>query len=799
MNQRSSVKGISVNSPIGECKTDSTGSPVGVARMDPDRSYVGIGELLQDYINHSDDKAWDNIKTKINYTYENLDLALTPLEEETGFREEIRSKLEKGQKLLFKPNLVNVYNIDPQTHGPGVGSTTCTEWAFMAALMRWFHDRLGISYYQMAVGEAATVIPAAATQFSRVNPEGRTVTPEAVIEGRSGEFYGGWGFYFARKYLSESLKTEAADDPMEGFKESVMGTYIPPGNVSDKLMVYDLNRIHDDLSKGRDVEVPDGVNFRSITLHKAVVGGSLGDPEDLETYPGCILVNVPKLKVHNFTLFTNVIKNLGIGLYPMQTAKDGGHKWDYSVPFNATPGMKGGIPHQVWVPELDLESGIPKRDNAGKYLVNKTGGITATMIDIIKAVESQGIFMIHIVDAIEAINLDHTGSERGEKVPEGLAFAGLDPVATDLLCARYMFNNVPLKEALDVDLDDGMGGRFPQAVPIPTVEGNHIITKSGFDSPLSRDICFRNAKKRGLGNTTYYVVGRDGVHDLPLVSLEGHLGTIRDGSFSDLVTKTLYFGALKFPWDMQQTAFNYLAAVDELAESSMKKEFLDEFDENRDGIVTYEEFGKKGITGSLMHFGGKMVSEMGMEPLGYLHGPFSSLTTMLKLGDPLWNLNGHNQFKEFFSGSVCLVAFRMSQMEMESPDPFLPGLTWGKGKWPSFQLARYIFLGMTLYGNQFPNKIVFPSLYATVFRYADMTQNEGRFVGDITSQPHPEALDSYVSMVSSEQEDHLDFMFYVPNGYGQVGGLQVPNIQETDDPAKVLTASFNDGRELWAY
>ena len=793
------LKDVSVNSPFGERMTDSTGSPVGVVRMDPDKSYAGIGELLQEYINHSSQEAWEKIRSKIDYTYKNLDLALSPLETETGFSREIKARLDKGQKLLFKPNLVNPLNINPRTHGPDRGSTTCTEWPFIAALMRWFHDKIGISYHQMSLGEAATVIPAVASLFSMFNPEGKTVTPEAVIEGKSGDFYGGWGFYFARKYLTDSLGPGARDDPMKGFEESVTGTYIPPGHVSDKLMVYDLNRIFDDLTKGRDVEVPDAVNFRSITLHKAVVGGAPDDPEDLRAYPGCILVNVPKLKVHNFTLFTNAIKNLGIGLYPMQFAKAGGHKWDYSVPHAPIPGMKGGIPHQVWVPELDLETGIPKRDNAGKYLVNKTGGITATMIDIIKAVRNQGIFMIHIVDAIEAINLDHTGSERGEKVPEGMVFAGLDPVATDLLCARYMFSNVPLKDALDVGLDDGMGGRFPQAVPIPTVEGNHIITKMGFDCPLARDRCFQNSQKRGLGETKYYVVGRDVVHDLPLASLEGHLGTVMDGSFSDLLTKTLYFDLLKFPWDMQQTAFNYLAAVDELAGSSLKREFLEEFDENEDGIVAYEEFGKKGITGSLMYFGGRMVSKMGTEPLGYLHGPFSSLTTILKLGDPLWNLHGHNQFKEFFFGSVCYVAFRMSQIELESPDPFLPGLTWGKGKWPSFQLARYVFLGMTLYGNQFPNKIVFPSLYATVFRYADMTQNEGRFVGDITTQPNPEALDRYVSMVSSEQETHLDFIFYVPNGYGQVGGLQVPNIQETDDPAKVLTASFNDGQELWVY
>ena len=108
---------------------------------------------------------------------------------------------------------------------------------------------------------------------------------------------------------------------------------LPPGRASDKLMVYDLNRIFDDPSKGREIEVPEGVNFKSITLHKAIVGGSTDDSKDISDYPGSILVNVPKFKVHSITLFTNVIKNLGIGLYPMQSAKKGNRQWDYSFSF----------------------------------------------------------------------------------------------------------------------------------------------------------------------------------------------------------------------------------------------------------------------------------------------------------------------------------------------------------------------------------------------------------------------------------------------------------------------------------
>ena len=53
-----------------------------------------------------------------------------------------------------------------------------------------------------------------------------------------------------------------------------------------------------------------------------IVGGDREDPEDLRDYPGCVLVNVPRLKVHTQALFTNAIKNLGIGLYPMEVAHE---------------------------------------------------------------------------------------------------------------------------------------------------------------------------------------------------------------------------------------------------------------------------------------------------------------------------------------------------------------------------------------------------------------------------------------------------------------------------------------------
>jgi len=564
---------ISLDSPLGKQTPDHKGSPIGVTRLDPVQSYLGISELLQEYINNSNFEAWKKIKNKINYIFNHFDLALEPLIKETELLTEIQYRLDKGQKLLFKPNLVSPINIDPYTHGPGMGSTACTEWGFIAALMRWFREKLDISYYQMALGEASTMTTSVAALFSMMNVSGQAITPEAVIEGKSGDIYGGWGFYFVRKYLAESMEPNAIDDPMNGFAESEAGTYIPMGQVSDKLMVYDLNRIVDDKTKGRSVEVPGGVNFKSVTLHKAIVGGIEEDTEDLKTNPGCILINVPKMKVHAISLFTNAIKNIGIGLYPMQFSSEGGCKWDYSVPHKPITGIKGGLPHEVWVPDIDHMTGLPNRDSEGKYVVKKTGGITATMIDVIKAVKNQDIFMFHVVDAIESVNEDHQGIGLGVKIPEGLIFAGVDPVALDLLCARFMFSNVKLEQAVELGIEDGNGGKFPQAVPKPVSDGSNIATTPDFDCPLSRDVCFKKAEERGLGKRQYYVIGSDAIHGSQFISLQGHLGVVKNEYFTDVVTGTLYFDRFKFPWDMQKSCLNYLEASDKLAGTSIKEDW----------------------------------------------------------------------------------------------------------------------------------------------------------------------------------------------------------------------------------
>ena len=214
-------KGMVVDSTTGKLSTDTTGSPVAVAKMDPAQSYVDVPELLRSFIDESNEEAWEKIKGKIDYIYANLDQALGKLNEEAGFGERVREQVKRGKKLFFKPNLVNPLNIDPITHGEGMGDTACTGWPFIAALMRWFHDKLDITYHEMAIGEAASATSVVAGTLRLEYDSAKAITTEAVIEGRYGDFYGGWGFYFVRKYLAETHDTSHEDNPMNGYEESV--------------------------------------------------------------------------------------------------------------------------------------------------------------------------------------------------------------------------------------------------------------------------------------------------------------------------------------------------------------------------------------------------------------------------------------------------------------------------------------------------------------------------------------------------------------------------------------------------
>jgi hypothetical protein len=274
------------------------------------------------------------------------------------------------------------------------------------------------------------------------------------------------------------------------------------------------------------------------------------------------------------------------------------------------------------------------------------------------------------------------------------------------------------------------------------------------------------------------------------------LGSVKDEAFCDLKTSTLYFDIYKLPWDLQKTAFSYMKAMDNLTGSSLKNKFLEAFDEDGNGIVTYDEFGQKGLCATLIWIMGDTLARMSTEKLGYLKGRFSRALTA-RISEPSMNADGHDIFHEMMYGAPIVAALAMSQMDQEMDDPFQPGLKWGKGKWPSFQFAKYFQRGVMIYGRGFPNAVEYPSLYTAALYYADLTQNGGQYVGEIRNLPDTEGPGKYISDVLSGKVQPLDFTFYVPNGFDALSGSPVPNVEVTQDPAKILTASFAGGKEVW--
>jgi hypothetical protein len=785
-----------VSSPVGKLQLDSHGSAIGAVRMNPELAYSGIPALLKKVIDRESEAAWDGIRTKIDYMYSCLTYALSALDDEVAFSRDVVVRVKRGQKLLFKPNIIHPACIDYVTHGPG-SVAACTPWSFVAALMRWFHDKLGITYHQMSLGEAGTSMSATAGAYTLALAGKQVVTTEAVLEGKWGGAYGGWGFYFVRRYLADTHASDHSDDPMKGYEESIMGVCLPPGRAGEKLMVYDINRIADDGSNGRDVPVAHGINFKSITLHKAVIGGDPGNPEDSKAWPGCVLVNVPRLKIHNLELLTAAIKNLGVGLYPMEAKvsdHQGGTRWKYAHPYKLIPSLKSGIPHTVWVAEIDEETGMPRQGKNGELLLKKTGGLSATMADVIEAVKDQDILMFHVVDAIEPANRFHTGP-MVVPIPEGYAFAAKDPVALDLLCARYLFTTVPMAEAKAIQKEKNLPTSFLQRVPIPRADRRSIVTEEGFDSPISRYMGFKHCQERGLGQQDYYVVGRDEWQSGSLASVGGHLGRVKAGKFSELLTKEMYFSALMPLWDLQATTLAYVEANDTVTGSSYKPAILHEFDENGDGIIDYDE--KERGRNLLFIAHGLRLPAVNVDNLERLRIRFLLATVPLRCMNKEWNTMGYHFNSWTLFNSAVTASMEMARAPLESTDPFVPGMVWGKGKWPSIQFAQHWYICTQIYGGEFPNSFdVMMSPYGLAFQYADMKWNQGTYIGTRTGSGGADEISRYHRDVE-HGASLLPFTLYVPPAYGKARDKNIPNVEETDDPGLIFTASFNDGREGW--
>jgi hypothetical protein len=769
---------------------DETGSPISVVRMHSNKAYVGVPSLLKEFIEKNDEESWNEICTKIDYIYENINTMLEKLDEKNDFLSKINIELEKGKILLFKPNLVSPACINPVNYGPDRGHKACTEWPFIAALMRWFHDFIPIKYTRMALGEAASVSTMVASMYNNIYMPEKKITTEAIFEGKSEDFYGGWGFYFVRKYLQDRCK-DPTDNPMSGYKESIDGIYVPPGKASGRMMIYDLNKLNDLEGKARTVPVKNGVNYSEITLPKVLIGGDPTIPGDLEKYPGAILVNVPRLKLHGIDLLTNAIKNLGIGLYPMEIGESGkllDTHWKYSYPYKEIPGMKTELPHSIWVPEFDIETGLPIRDKNGEYKVRKTGGIAATQVDVIEATIDQGVYILHIVDGIESVNINHAGAPIAREVPEGLAIASEDPVALDLLCARYIFKNIPRKEAKEIGLDSD----FLQRVPLPEINNDQITTKEGYDSPLFRYSLYEYAEKRGIGSQDYHVVGWDEITNNPFASMDGHLGVNDEEKFEEIITSEFYYNPTNLLWGLQRTAFNYLRSNDKITGKNYLETILDVYDEDKDGWLNYDEMGKDAFWHSRLRLAAYCYHLRGLSILGSLKSGFL-LNAMWRYINPNWNEMSHDFMKNFKIAADISMAFELSKLKTKKTDLIHKKISYGEGYWPSMDFVGELSLMMKIFGESYPSQVSLFSLYGYAFQYADKTQLNGFYTGNEGLSSDSGSLTRYLNDLA--KGTRLDFTVFVPEGFATIGGKNLPHLVETTDRGKIFTAVFPN--EKW--
>lgn len=688
---------------------DTLGSPISGVRLDAAKLYQDIPTLLQRYINEKDIDAWHQITQQINTIYKHLDFALVPLDKETHCFKQIKSQIDSGKKLFFKLNLVLPFTAAPFTHGADAPLILSTKWPFLAATMRWFHDRLHIHYYQMAVGDAVTIPFLLDKQL--IQNRSHPLTTEAWLEGKSDDFYGGWGFFFVRQYLNEHHLPLHTDCPMNGYEDSLSGNFLPPGQAGNRLMIYDLHKIQDTPSRGRTLFVSNSENSSKITLHKAIVGGNPNDAADQKTYPGCVLINL-----------------------------------------------------------LPTES------------------LLETQLEFLSVLKSQNIYTLHIIDALYIINLNHNDAHA---VHEGYIWCALDPVALDLCCARYCFKTLSMYKAKMLKAVYNWPTEFVHELPIPKLQDRQIKSTTGYDSPLFRYPLFEIAEKKGLGLTKYHVLGFDTVTKCPLISINGHLGYLKNNAFNDLITQTLYYNATSFLHHLQPSCLNYAKCYDQIAHTSLYQELLDLFDENKDGIIDYIET-DHGINKANCTLLAKLFNLPLVEENGDLKRDFLLNCFYAKFAYPKWNTASCDFTKAYYLTRLLYLAYELSCHTEETADAFMPHMHYGNGYWPSFLTVSHLQLFKSLYGGTSRSNLSLSSMYGSAFQYADKVLNGGQYTSASRQVfPSSNPLINYLTALDTGAS-YLDFTIYAPGGYGYLDGFPMPNVIETNDPSQLFTATFMD-------
>jgi hypothetical protein len=333
-----------------------------------------------------------------------------------------------------------------------------------------------------------------------------------------------------------------------------------------------------------------------------------------------------------------------------------------------------------------------------------------------------------------------------------------------------------------------------QKIPMPRLEGKNIVTGEGYDSSFSRYHSLEHCEDRGLGQRRFYVVGNDLWHGGSLASLQQHLGRVDGGVFTELITTTMYHMPSKPIYDLQAAAFTYLELNDKLTGSDYKRQILEALDENGDGVIDFMEKGRGPTPGTMIYE--MSLDNLNIEPTEVMKLRFLMAVLTLKLTKKEWNADGHDLGEGRALRYALTRAFAMSQAKEEKPDPLYQGRKWGNGKWPSLQYILQMELFNHIYGQMFPDRFdVAMSPYGQAFSYADTKWNGAKYCNAQAMNRNEDVIVNYHKAVA-RGDALLPFTVYVPRGFGSYGGVRIPNVEETDDPGLILTASFAD-HEVW--
>ena len=231
---------------------------------------------------------------------------------------------------------------------------------------------------------------------------------------------------------------------------------------------------------------------------------------------------------------------------------------------------------------------------------------------------------------------------------------------------------------------------FIHDVPIAKIKKQQIVSTLWVDSPLFRYYLYNDAEKRGIGSCSYYIKGVDLTNNTKLASYHGHLISLSNNNMNEVLTKTLYYNSNSILHSLQPTILSYAKSNDTLFHSNLYKELLAGFDENHDGIIDYNERGT-GFENSLIEVISNTSDISAFEKYGDLKATYLRSLLWLKYSNSKWNADGHDFLKMKILTMKLYEAFKLSNNKELNHDLFFHNMVDGKGYWPSFKTAEYIY------------------------------------------------------------------------------------------------------------